>query len=68
MKKIIALFLSVCILLGVTALTACTPRENILKVYNWEDYIDPDLITEFEDWYFEQTGKHIRAHRKGAHT
>ena len=60
MKRIVALLLCACVVLGVPAMTACTPRESILKVYNWEDYMDPELITEFEDWYFEQTGKHIR--------
>jgi len=60
MKRIVALLLCACVVLGIPAMTACTPRESILKVYNWEDYMDPELITEFEDWYFEQTGKHIR--------
>ena len=32
------------------------PREEILKVYNWGDYIDEELLTEFEEWYEEQTG------------
>lgn len=35
-------------------------RENILKVYNWADYIDEDLIGEFEHWYKEQTGEVVR--------
>jgi spermidine/putrescine transport system substrate-binding protein len=34
-------------------------RSEILKVYNWADYIDEDLIPEFEAWYKEQTGKTI---------
>ena len=32
-----------------------TPRSSILKVYNWEDYIETDLITEFEAYYRELT-------------
>ena len=38
--------------------TSCgeTSREEILKVYNWGDYIDEDLLEEFEEWYKEQTG------------
>ena len=38
--------------------TSCgeTLREEILKVYNWGDYIDEDLLEEFEEWYKEQTG------------
>ena len=34
-------------------------RENILKVYNWADYIDEELIAEFEEWYKEQTGESV---------
>ena len=30
-----------------------------LKVYNWGDYIDEDLLAEFEEWYFEQTGEEV---------
>ena len=39
-------------------LTSCNeqPREETLKVYNWGDYIDEDLLDEFEVWYEEQTG------------
>ncbi len=35
-------------------------REQILKVYNWGDYIDEDLLPEFEEWYEEQTGEKVR--------
>ena len=34
-------------------------RKSILKVYNWADYIDEELLTEFQDWYFEQTGEEV---------
>ena len=34
-------------------------RSHILKVYNWADYIDEELIDEFEVWYEEQTGEAI---------
>ena len=34
-------------------------RMEILKVYNWGDYIDEDLLVEFEEWYFEQTGEQV---------
>ncbi len=41
-------------------LAACSDnRDNILKVYNWADYIDEELITEFEEWYEEQTGEPV---------
>ena len=35
-------------------------RMQILKVYNWGDYIDEDLLVEFEEWYFEQTGEQVK--------
>ena len=34
-------------------------RKSILKVYNWADYIDEDLLSEFEEWYKEQTGEEV---------
>ena len=34
-------------------------RKSILKVYNWADYIDESLLSEFEEWYFEQTGEEV---------
>ncbi len=34
-------------------------RQHTLKVYNWGDYIDEDLITEFEEWYKEHTGEEV---------
>ena len=44
----------------VLALAGCSSdRDNILKVYNWADYIDEELIGEFEEWYQEQTGESV---------
>ena len=42
-----------------SALTACAPRDEVLKIYNWGDYIDEELLPEFEDWYKQETGKNI---------
>lgn len=36
------------------------PRTEILKVYNWGDYIDEEKLAEFPSWYTQQTGKKIR--------
>ena len=46
---------------GLSSMTAlgCTPRGEILKIYNWGDYIEESLIEEFESWYEEETGKRI---------
>lgn len=37
----------------------CAPRAEVLKIYNWGDYIEESLIDEFETWYAEQTGERI---------
>ena len=54
MKKILFLAVSALLLLGCT-----DERSRILKVYNWADYIDEELIDEFEQWYKEQTGEEV---------
>ena len=53
--RLVAVVLSIGI--GIIA-TACgePEREEVLKVYNWGDYIDEELLDEFEVWYEEQTG------------
>jgi spermidine/putrescine transport system substrate-binding protein len=35
-------------------------RSKILKIYNWADYIDEDLLSEFPQWYKEQTGEDVQ--------
>ncbi|MCD7938203.1 MAG: ABC transporter substrate-binding protein [Tannerellaceae bacterium] len=35
-------------------------RSRILKIYNWADYIDEEVLAEFPEWYKEQTGEEIR--------
>ena len=54
MKKIFFLAMAALMLLGCS-----DERSHILKVYNWADYIDEDLLGEFEDWYEEQTGEKV---------
>jgi len=34
-------------------------RKEILKVYNWSDYIAEGVLDDFEAWYKEQTGEEI---------
>ena len=60
MRKIVWILLAV----GTLSLTfvGCNQseaRKSILKVYNWADYIDEDLLSEFEEWYKEQTGEEV---------
>ena len=54
MKKALFLVVAALMLLGCSA-----DRSHILKVYNWADYIDEDLIDEFEQWYEEETGDKV---------
>ena len=57
---IVEIIVAVC--LALLALIGCgvdDSRKEILKVYNWADYIDESLLTEFEEWYFEQTGEKV---------
>ena len=35
-------------------------RTQVLKVYNWSDYIDESVLPEFEAWYKAQTGEDIK--------
>ena len=46
-------------LLGLSGCGVDDSRKGILKVYNWADYIDEELLSEFEEWYFEQTGEKV---------
>jgi spermidine/putrescine transport system substrate-binding protein len=54
MKRIYALIAAAIVLLGCSE-----DRSHILKVYNWADYIDEELLGEFEEWYLEQTGEEV---------
>ena len=54
MKRIYALIAAAIVLLGCSE-----DRSRILKVYNWADYIDEELLGEFEEWYFEKTGEEV---------
>ncbi|MBR6759822.1 MAG: ABC transporter substrate-binding protein [Alistipes sp.] len=52
----------VALCVALLALSGCgvdDSRKEILKVYNWADYIDEELLSEFEEWYFEQTGEKV---------
>lgn len=55
MKRLLTLFAALAVAFGTTA----ADREHTLKVYNWADYIDEDVLTEFQEWYKEQTGEEV---------
>ena len=55
MKRALICFAAAALMLG-----SCAPdRSQVLKVYNWSDYIDESVIPEFEQWYEEQTGEKV---------
>jgi len=58
-KKVVAGILAGVLLLtsvGVVPVIASnlTPREMVLKVYNWEDYIETELLDDFTEYYREK--------------
>ena len=56
MKKLFLTVLWIACSLSVQA----EDRQQVLRVANWVDYIDLDLIPEFEEWYHRTTGEKIR--------
>ena len=60
LNKVLPAVLAAVFVLSVpVSLVACAPRNEVLKIYNWGDYIDEDLLDEFEEWYAEVTGNNI---------
>ncbi len=59
MKKIVLLLFTALLLIQFTACNSNNQRKSILKIYNWADYIDEELLTEFKQWYFQQTGENV---------
>ena len=60
MKKFILHSLALIVALFAVGCGVSDERAHTLKVYNWGDYIDEDLIAEFEEWYEEQTGESVQ--------
>ena len=58
MKRLIHILFATLLMLAVGC-SGDDARKSILKVYNWADYIDEELLTEFEEWYYEQTGEEV---------
>ena len=56
MRKILILIVTLFVALGTVV---AADREHTLKIYNWADYIDEDVLSEFADWYYEQTGEQV---------
>ena len=59
MKKLKLFFVAVFMTVFTANSLFAADRNEILKVYNWGDYIDESLIADFEQWYLEQTGEKV---------
>lgn len=62
MKKFISKFLLAIFLVvgALGALTGCGDRSETLKIYNWGEYMSPDVYRGFSEWYLNETGKTIK--------
>ena len=61
MKRLTYRFRLFCpVLTAVSCKDSGEERSHVLKVYNWADYIDEDVLAEFPAWYKQQTGEDIR--------
>lgn len=55
MKRLFLLLLSMVALVNISA----TERSQVLKIYNWADYINLTVLNNFPQWYYEQTGETV---------
>lgn len=60
MKKLYILFIGLFLTISFSGCYDSESRENILKIYNWGDYIDEGVLAAFPEWYKEQTGEDVR--------
>ena len=56
MRRFFTLIVALFTLIGTTT---AADREHTLKIYNWADYIDEEVLTQFQEWYKEQTGEEV---------
>ena len=61
MSRVVKIMLLFVVLLGVFSCGHTDEkRSRILKIYNWADYIDENVLLDFQKWYKEQTGEDIQ--------
>ena len=58
-NKILSIILSLALTLPLISVTGCSDAVTF-RISNCEDYIDEDLLDEFEDYYEEKTGTKIK--------
>lgn len=56
MKKVFIALVAALMTLNVFA----ADRAHTLKVYNWADYIDDDVLKGFPEWYKQMTGEEVQ--------
>ena len=57
MKRTIDILILLCSIASLVSCGSSTEERNrVLKIYNWADYIDEDVLAEFPEWYKQQTG------------
>ena len=52
-------FLSFLFVAVLAASSFALDRDHTLKVYNWADYIDEDVLKQFPAWYKQMTGEDV---------
>ncbi|MBR5439397.1 MAG: extracellular solute-binding protein [Clostridia bacterium] len=58
-NKILSIILSLALTLPLISVTGCSDAVTF-RISNCEDYIDEDLLDEFEDYYEEKTGTKVK--------
>ncbi|HPD02441.1 MAG TPA: ABC transporter substrate-binding protein [Clostridia bacterium] len=49
------------VLFAIPLFSACDkPAIDVLVIYNWADYISPDALDGFSEYYFEATGREVQ--------
>lgn len=59
MKKLYFFFVGVLLATGLFSTVMAADRGHTLKVYNWADYIDEDVLNGFPEWYKQMTGEEV---------
>ena len=57
--KILKSIVAAALALAAVLPSAAKDRKEILKVYNWSNYIAEGVVEDFQAWYKEQTGEEI---------
>lgn len=60
MKKFYLFFLVAFVATFGLVSASAADRAHTLKVYNWADYIDENVLKSFPDWYRQMTGEEVQ--------